>query len=399
MCDGTEARKEAEPTIELSGPDVTEADIEAVASVLRTRWLSLGPKLAEFEQAVAEYVGCRYGVGVNSGTSALHLLVRALGLAEGDEVITTPYSFIASSNCLLYERAVPKFVDIEPTTLNIDPEAVEAAVTERTKAILAVDVFGLPADWVRLREIAERHGLALIEDSCEALGARRRVPPGDWRLAGSFADAGTFAFYPNKQITTGEGGLIVTDDRSLADLCRSLRNQGREQNGEWLEHVRLGYNYRLSDLNCALGLAQLTRLEELLAARGAVAGWYRELLGDHPGVALPFESDDCERSWFVYVVRLPACRSREHLRLVMKELRSRGIACSTYFCPIHLQPFYREMFGYKEGDFPVAERVSTESLALPFASRLSREQVARVAEALRETLTQLGLDAPPRAPE
>ncbi|MBN1460714.1 MAG: DegT/DnrJ/EryC1/StrS family aminotransferase [Armatimonadetes bacterium] len=382
--------------IELSSPDVTEDDIEAVAAVLRTRWLSLGPKLAEFEQAVAELVGRRWGVAVNSGTSALHLIVRALGLRDGDEVITTPYSFIASANCLLYERAVPKFVDVDPTTLNLDPESVEEAITARTKAVLGVDVFGLPADWPRLEEIAERHSLALIEDSCEALGARRRTQDGGWQCAGSFGEAAAFAFYPNKQITTGEGGVIVTDDDELAQVCRSLRNQGRNNNGEWVEHARLGYNYRISDMNCALGLAQMKRLDEMLASRRAVATWYAESLGDYPAVALPAELADCERSWFVYVVRLLGCPTREALRDVMGKLRAQGIACSNYFPCIHLQPFYRELFGYREGDFPVAERVSAQSLALPFSSRLSRERVRRVADTLREVLQQLGLDATSR---
>jgi perosamine synthetase len=360
MSDPTHPTQADTTKIELASPDVREEDIEAVVSVLRTRWLSLGPKLMEFEQAVAARVGCRHGVAVNSGTSALHLIVRALGLSDGDEVITTPYSFIASANCLLYERAVPKFVDIDPTTLNLDATAVEGAVTDRTRAILGVDVFGLPADWPRLRELSERHGLALIEDSCEALGARRRAPGGGWGFAGSLADAGAFAFYPNKQITTGEGGVIVTDDAELAALCRSLRNQGRDVGAEWVEHARLGYNYRLSDINCALGLAQLTRLEEMLAARRAVAGWYGELLGDHPALMLPAEHDDCERSWFVYVVRLLGCPGGEALKAVMRELRGRGIACGNYFPPIHLQPFYRDMFGYREGDFPVAERISSQ---------------------------------------
>jgi perosamine synthetase len=382
----------AKSFIELSGPDLTEADIEAVVSVLRGRRLSLGPRLPEFERAVADYVGCKHGVAVNSGTSALHLIVRALGLGEGDEVITTPFSFIASANCLLYERAVPRFVDIDPATLNINCNLVEAAITKRTRAILAVDVFGLPADWHRLRRIAGEHRLALIEDSCEALGARLRPQDGRWAMAGSFGEAGTFAFYPNKQITTGEGGLIVTDRDDLAALCRSMRNQGRGEGAEWLAHARLGYNYRLSDINCALGLAQMSRIEQILAARRQLAGWYREALSEVDGVSLLAEPPEAERSWFVYVVRLTRCRSREHLQALIAGLRERGIGCGNYFPPIHLQPCYRQLLGHREGDFPVTEGASAQALALPFFNRLTRAEVMRVVAALREAMRDLGLE-------
>jgi perosamine synthetase len=384
-----------EPPIELSGPDITEAEIEAVLSVLRGRRLSLGPKLPKFERAVADYAGCKHGVAVNSGTSALHLIVRALGLGEGDGVITTPFSFIASANCLLYERAVPRFVDIDPTTLNINCDLIEAAITKRTRAILAVDVFGLPADWNRLRQIAKGHRLALIEDSCEALGGRMRLEGGAWAMAGSLGDAGTFAFYPNKQITTGEGGVIVTDRDDLAALCRSMRNQGRDEGAEWLAHARLGYNYRLSDINCALGIAQMSRIEQILVARRQVAGWYREALSAVGGASLLAEPPETERSWFVYVVRLTRCWSREQLQAVIRRLRERGIGCSNYFLPIHLQPFYRELLGHREGDFPVTEEVSAQTLALPFFNRLTRAEVMRVVAALRETLRELGLEGGP----
>ncbi len=376
--------------IELSGPDVTETEIEAVISVLRTRRLSLGPKLPEFEAAVASYIGCKHGVAVNSGTSALHLIVRALGLGDGDEVITTPFSFVASANCLLYERATPHFVDIDPETLNINCDLVEAAITERTKAILGVDVFGLPADWDRLRKIAHAHRLVLIEDSCEALGARMKTRNG-WAMAGTLADAGAFAFYPNKQITTGEGGVVVTDHDEIATACRSMRNQGRDEGADWLAHARLGYNYRLSDINCALGLAQMSRIGEILPARQQVAGWYREALCDVPGVSLPVELPDRERSWFVYVVRLTECRDYDQLHAVMERLRERGIGCSNYFPPIHLQRFYRELLGHGEGDFPVTERVAMQGIALPFYTRITRAQVTRVANTLRDAMVELGL--------
>jgi perosamine synthetase len=377
------------PRLDLSGPDLTEAELSAVAAVLDTRWLSLGPRLPEFERAVADYVGCRYAVAVNSGTSALHLIVRGLGLGEGDEVITTPFSFIASANCLLFERAVPKFVDIDPVTLNLDCDRIEGALTPRTKAILAVDVFGRPADWTRLRALADAHGLALIEDSCEALGARYRRADGSWAQAGSLGDAGCFAFYPNKQITTGEGGIIVTDNEELARLSRSMRNQGRDEGAEWLAHARLGYNYRLSDINCALGLAQMQRLEEILAARRQVAAWYGEALTDVEAVEIPPETPDTEISWFVYVVRLRGCEDRETLGRVIAGLRARGIGCSNYFAPIHLQPFYREQFGFQPGDFPVTEGVSTQTIALPFYNRLRQAEVARVAEELRQVIAEV----------
>ncbi len=388
-----QAEREGYP-IELSGPDLTELEIEAVTSVLRTRRLSLGAKLPEFEHAIAQYVGCRHAVAVNSGTSALHLIVRALGLGDGDEVITTPFSFIASANCLLYERVTPRFVDIDPRSLNIDCDAIETQINSRTKAILAVDVFGLPADWELLRRIARARGLALIEDSCEALGARLRLADGSWSQAGRFGDAGTFAFYPNKQITTGEGGMIVTDRDDIAGVCRSMRNQGRDEGADWLAHARLGFNYRLSDINCALGIAQMSRIDEIMAARRTVANWYSEALSGIDGIELPLIPADAERSWFVYVVRLTRLTSREQLHEVIRLLRSRGIGCSNYFPPIHLQPFYQQLLGHREGDFPVTEDVSMRTIALPFFNRLEQSQVAQVANELREALSRLGLSRP-----
>ena len=375
-----------EVNIPLSSPDITEEDVAAVVAVLRTRFLSLGPKLPEFEQAIAAYVDCRHGVAVNSGTSALHLIVRALGIGDGDEIITTPFSFVASANCLLYERARPVFVDIRPDTLNLDCDLVERAITPRTKAVLAVDVFGRPADWTRLRSLAQQHNLMLIEDSCEALGARLRLVDGRWVMAGSLADAGAFAFYPNKQMTTGEGGVIVTDRDDVAALCRSMRNQGRDEGAGWLQHARLGYNYRLSDINCALGLAQLARIGEILAARKQVAAWYANALSGLAEVRVPEAGPNEEISWFVYVVRLTEGLTRDQRDRVLDGLRARGIGCSNYFSPIHLQPFYREVFGYREGDFPVTESVSSRTIALPFFTRLSREQVSSVAAALGDAV-------------
>ncbi len=370
----------------LSQPDLTDAEITAVLEVLRSPRLALGPKVTAFEQALADYSGCRFGVAVNSGTSALHLIVRALGIGEGDEVLTTPFSFVASANCILFERAVPVFVDIDPITLNLDVDRVEAAITPRTRAILAVDIFGRPADWARLQEISRRHGLLLIEDSCEAIGARYRQPDGAWARCGSLADAGCFAFYPNKQMTTGEGGMIVTDNEETARLCRSMSNQGRDEGAGWLQHARLGYNYRLSDLNCALGIAQLQRLPEMLAARAQVATWYNEALADLPQIETPAEREGEEISWFVYVVRLTEGHTRADRDAVLAHLRAREIGCSDYFTPIHLQPYLREQLSHAPGDFPVTESVSARTVALPFYNRLTREQVAEVSAALQEGL-------------
>lgn len=366
--------------IHLSGPSITLAERRAVARAVASRRLALGPRVVEFEHALAVRVGARHAVAVNSGTAGLHLVVRALGIGPGDEVVTTPFSFVASSNCLLYESARPVFADVEPDTLNIDPAAVEAAITPRTKAILAVDVFGHPADWRALTSIARRRGLALIEDSCEALGAavgRRRC--------GTFGDAAVFAFYPNKQLTTGEGGMVVTGRARLAEQCRSMANQGRRaRGGAWLEHVQLGFNYRMSDINAALGLAQLGRLDVILARRALVASWYGECLADLPAVELPPVRQGVRMSWFVYVVRLgPGAPTQAR---VLARLRRQGVECSNYFQPIHLQPYYRERFGHRPGEFPVAEAAGARTVALPFHAGLTRSDVRRVADALRRAL-------------
>src|SRR2546427_11023068 len=291
--------------IPLSGPDITAVERRAVLDVLESSNLSLGPKLAECEHAMARYVVVRHGVAVNSGTSGLQLIVRALGIGPGDEVITTPFSFIASANCIVMEGARPVFVDIDPETYNIDVTKIEHAITPRTKAILGVDVFGRCAEWERIRAIAQRHRLAVIEDSCEALGAVSRR-----RKAGSFGDAGCFGFYPNKQMTTGEGGMVLTNRDDLAAACRSMRNQGREEGEGWLQHTRLGFNYRISDINCALGLAQLSRLEEMLAKRTAVAQRYLERLKKVVGVILAQPVAEGRLSCIGFVDRLAGRRSR-----------------------------------------------------------------------------------------
>lgn len=368
--------------IPLSNPDITELEIEYVSQILKTPNLSLGPKLSEFEDKLADYIGVKYAVAVNSGTSGLHLVIRALGIKEGDEVITTPFSFIASANCILFERAKPVFVDIDPLTLNIDVQLIEEKITDKTKAILAVDVFGHPVKWDKLEAIAQRYSLRLIEDSCEALGAEYKG-----KKAGTFGDAAVFAFYPNKQITTGEGGIVITNDEQTSKLIKSMRNQGRDEEGDsWLEHQRLGYNYRISDINCSLGLAQLERIEKLLAKREKVAQMYNSQLENINGVKIPYTAPEVKRSWFVYVIVLEERYSKEDRDHILLGLRERGIGCGNYFPPIHLQPFYQEMFGFKKGDFPITEHASERTIALPFYGNLKEEQVEQVVSDLKTLL-------------
>ncbi len=367
--------------IPLARPDITEEEIDAVVAVLRTPNLSLGPKLGEFEQAMAEACQTDHAIAVCSGTAALHLIVRSMGIGPGDEVITTPFSFVASTNCMLFEGATPVFADVDPETWNIDPAAIEAAVTDRTKAILPVDVFGQPTDYDAIDAIAGKHGLRVIEDSCEALGSTWRGRP-----AGGLGDAGVFGFYPNKQITTGEGGMIVTSDEALARMCRSLRNQGRDTHGGWLSHPRMGYNYRLSDINCALGAVQVSRLDEIVKTRRAVAEWYRTELADETRLSMQRVLEPAFVSWFVFVVRLDDRYSREDRDNILRQLRDQGIGCSNYFVPIHLQPYMVEQFGFKEGDFPVCESLADRTIALPFHKEMTPESVKRVCDSLRELL-------------
>jgi perosamine synthetase len=369
--------------IPLSRPDITDLEIEQVTAVLRTPYLSLGPKLPEFENLIAEYVGVRHAVAVNSGTSALHLIIRSLGIGEGDEVITTPFSFIASANCILLERARPVFVDIDPTTLNLNTDLIAEKITEKTRAILAVDVFGLPADWDALKLIADKHKLILIEDSCEALGADYKG-----RKAGSLGIAGAFGFYPNKQITTGEGGVVVTDDERIARLCRSMRNQGRDDSGGWFDYARPGYNFRLSDINCALGIAQLSRLQEILVKREHVATLYNSKLSGLAQVITPALTPNVKRSWFVYVAILKDKPYTMNRDAIVEELRRRGIGCAKYFVPIHLQPFYMEMYGYKQGDFPVTESISQRTIALPFYTSMTEADIDTVVQQLKDIIGQ-----------
>lgn len=366
--------------IHLSRPDITEEEIQHVCAVLRSPNLSLGPKLGEFEQAFAQYIGRNRAVAVNSGTSGLFLALQALGLGPGDEVITTAFTFIASTNCILMVGARPVFVDIDPINLNIDTGQIQAKLTEKTKAILPVEVFGSPAGFDRICEIAHGHGLAVIEDSCEALGSSL-----NGKKAGTFGNVSTFAFYPNKQITTGEGGMILTDDADIADICASLRNQGRARDGGWLGHERLGYNFRLSDINCALGIVQLSRIEQIKAKRRQVAEWYRQMLAEEDRLILPAQPPGCEISWFVFVVRL-IDQLAEKRDKILEQMKSAGIGVSNYFPPVHLQPFIARKFGCKAGDFPVTESVAKSTIALPFYNNLTENEVAIVCGQLKEIL-------------
>lgn len=367
--------------VHLSRPDITEKEMQAVSEVLRTPNLSLGPKLPEFEAALAKYIGRKHAIAVNSGTSGLFLCISALQIGPGDEVITTPFTFIASSNSVMMVGATPVFVDIDPVSLNVDPAQIESRITEKTKAILPVEVFGNPAGFDKVCQIAQKHNLPVIEDSCEALGSAL-----NGKMVGTFGQMSVFAFYPNKQITTGEGGMILTDDDNLADLCVSLRNQGRSKTGAWLSHERLGYNFRLSDINCALGIVQLSRIDEIKAKRRQVATWYQEMLSDDKRLIVPTEQDGCEMSWFVFVLRLSDQFNLDQRNAVLQAMRDQGIQVGNYFQPVHLQPFMAEKFGYQEGDFPVTESVCKRTIALPFYNDLSEDEVSIVCETLKGAL-------------
>jgi perosamine synthetase len=374
----TTPRPPIERRIPLARPDIGARELELVTEVLTSDTLAIGPFAHRFEAGIAALTGRREAVACSSGTAGLHLGVRALGIGDGDEVITTPFSFVASANCLLYERAVPRFVDIEEDSLGIDADLVEGAASSRTRAILPVHVFGRPCRIETIEEVARRRGWRLIEDACEGLGSSVGGRP-----LGSFGDVSVFAFYPNKQITTGEGGMVVTDDPAIAETMRSLRNQGRDVDGTWLRHVRLGYNSRLDEMSAALGVAQLERLEELRRGRARVAAAYERALGDMDWLRLPHAGVGEAVDWFVYVVRLDPAIDRDGL---IGRLAALGVPSRPYFSPLHLQPFYRETFGFQPGDFPVTERVAASTLALPFSSRLADEDVQRVADALIEVV-------------
>ena len=392
-----------QPKIPMSSPDLTDADRQAVIDVIHTPNLSMGKYTPAFEKTFCELTGAKHAIAVNSGTAGLHLCIRAAGIGAGDLVITTPFSFVASSNVMLFENAIPIFVDIDPRTGNIDPELVADAarniekyiprtlrntqyVTRNAqhinplKAVLPVDVFGQPADMDAINAIAKEHGLTVIEDSCEALGATYKG-----KQAGALGDFGVFAFYPNKVITTGEGGVIITDDDKAADFMRALRNQGRAPGDTWLQHTHLGYNYRIDEMSAAMGVAQMSRLEELLSKREQVAAWYEARLAEIPGVEVPFiESSTTRMSWFVYVIRFDAKLNRDE---IAQKLDALGIPVRPYFLPIHLQPYMAERFGWREDDFPVTEDLGRRGLAVPFSGVMSEEQVEAVCQAIREVVS------------
>jgi len=387
-------------SIPMSSPDITNLEREAVAAVMQTSRLSMGPEVEAFEAAVSRYVGIKHAIAVSSGTAGLHLAVRALGITDGDWVITTPFSFAASTNVLLYERAIPVFVDVNPDTGNINTDLMAAAAADLIaggkkasrwlprqgkeptgilRALLPVDVFGQTADYDSIQAISAEHDLRVIEDSCEALGAQYKG-----RQAGTLGDVGVFAFYPNKQITTAEGAMAVTDRDDAAELIRALRNQGRAPGDKWLDHTHLGYNYRLDEMSAALGRVQMSRLDELLQKRDRVAAWYEDRLAEIPGVELLHITPTTSRmSWFVFVVRLEDGIDRKR---VAEQLDAQGIPTRPYFTPIHLQRYMTDRFGYQPGDYPVTEDLSRRSLALPFSSILSEIQVERVCDCLRRAL-------------
>jgi perosamine synthetase len=371
----TETRTEVIP---LAQPVLGPEEEAAVIEVLRSGQLSLGPRVPEFERAFAQWLGAPHASAVSSGTAGLHLALRAVGVAAGDEVVTSPFSFVASANAALFERARPVFADIDARTLNLDPAAAAAAVTERTAALLPVHIFGYPADLPAF----ERLGLPIVEDACEALGAVHA----DGRRVGTRGHPAAFAFYANKQLTTGEGGMLTMADAGLKERIDAERNQGRAPDMGWLDHDRLGFNYRLTDIACAIGLVQLRRLDGMLADRARVAGSYREALAGIEGLGLPCEDAGAvRRGWFVFVVQVPRGQDRDE---VIHALRARGVQCKPYLPAIHLMSFYRERYGHREGEFPVCEDVAARSLALPFFPAMTEGQVARVAAALAEAVRQ-----------
>jgi len=385
--------------IPLSKPDINGEDVKVVVEVLKSGRLSMGPYTEKFEKAVSEYVNAKYGVAVSSGTAGLHLVLKAMGVKRGDYMIVPSFTFVASANVALYEGAIPLFVDVEEETLNASKDSLEDLLIRikkgkvkilnevvdpsRVKYFMGVDIFGHPLDWDEILEVTNEWRLEVLEDSCEALGAEYKG-----KRVGKFGVAGVFAFYPNKQITTGEGGVVITDDERIAKLVRSMRNQGRGEENEWLLHVRLGYNYRIDEMSAALGYSQMLRIDEILEKRKKVAENYNELLKDYEWVKIPSVKEYVTRiSWFVYVIRLSADVNRDK---VMKYMEGKGVQVRNYFQPLHLQPFYRETFGYGEGMLPITEEESKKTLALPFYNDLSLDEQKVVVETLREAVERVG---------
>lgn len=369
-------------TYQTARPYIGKREEKYVLEVLRSGTLSIGPKIQEFEKKFAQFVGAKYACAVSSGTSGLHLALIAAGIKNGDEVITSPFSFIASANVILYVGAKPVFVDVDPRTGNIAPKEIEKAITKKTKAILPIHIFGQPADMGAIMKIAKKHKLVVIEDACESLGA---VYKG--KMAGTFGQSGVFAFYANKQMTTGEGGMIVTDDRAIDKLCRSLRNQGRTPDMQWLDHKYLGYNYRMDEMSAALGLAQIEKIDFLIKKRQELAGWYaKELIKISSLVEIPSSSPETIHTWFVYVVRIKNARIQRDR--VIRDLAKKGVSSKPYLPSIHLFSFYKDRFGYDAGDFPISENISASVLALPFYIGLTRRDIKNIVETLGIVLAQ-----------
>lgn len=365
--------------VPMAMPDITSEEIQAVLRVMQSRNLSIGSQTVTFEKLAAGEANAAHAVAVINGTSALHLCMVAANIQPDDEVITSPFSFISSSNCILFERAKPVFVDIDPVTLNMDADRIESAITERTRAIIVVHVFGQPADMDPIMEIAAKYNLIVIEDSCEAIGAEYKG-----RRVGAIGKAGTYAFYPNKQMTSGEGAVLVTNDEEWANLFRSLRNQGRDKFDGWLNHSRLGFNYRMSELNAAVGVVQIRRLDGLLRKRDNVANEYNRILSNIENVSpLTIAPTTTRMSWFVYVVRLAPGISRDKTIVLLGE---KGIPARPYFSPIHLQPFYRKQFGFKQGDFPETEAAGESIIALPFYANMKTEEIELVCNVLADSI-------------
>lgn len=369
--------------IQMASADIDQSDIDAVVEVVKSGHLALGPKVKEFEKAMQDYCGVKHAIAVNSGTSGLHLIMLAMGIGPGDEVLVPSYTFVASVNCILYVGATPVFVDCDPKTYAFDVKSAENKITKKTKAMVVVDVFGHPAEWDQIETFAKKHSLKVVDDCCEAIGAKYKG-----KHMGGFGDAGCFAFYPNKQMTTGEGGMIVTNDDEIAKMCRGLRNQGREEMSQWLEHRWVGYNFRLDEMSAALGLSQLKRLDVFLKERDQVAQSYNKLLKNHPALETQHISKDVTMSWFVYVIKLHPDYHRDD---VIAGLAKLGIPARAYFSGIHTQPFLKEIVAKQKVEVPVTNEIQNRTLALPFHNKLTQEECERVVTALNEVLAGLAV--------
>ena len=368
--------------IPIAKHEITKKDCQAVEKTLKSSYIACGPKIKEFEEKISKYVNRKYGVAVSSGTAALHIIIRSLGIKKGDEVITSPFSFIASSNCILFEGAKPVFVDIDPITRNIDPRKIEKRITKKTKAILAIDIFGQTADWGPILKIAKKYKLKIIEDSCEALGSEYKN-----RKCGSFGDASAFAFFPNKQITTGEGGMIVTDNEKIYKMALSLRNQGRSADPKWLKYERLGFNYRISDINCALGISQFERIESIIKRRQRVVDTYNKYLSKIKKIRIPQRAKYANKiNWMHYTIEIDDSYSKKDRDNIMKKLRENGIGCREYFPSIHLFSFYKKMFNYKKGDCPISEKISDHVISLPMFNALTERQISYITKTLKNII-------------